>query len=157
MNFKSFASKYSSALLVTAFLILATNSNLLAQVQREAKVVEVSGKVEILRAGQTSWSSARAGSVLKQNDVLRTSDKATAVLKITSVAEDSMLKVKPGSQIKLSDLSLDEKTGVENTLVDMAIGDVLVSTKPKQGSQFQVKTPTSIVGARGTAFRVKAE
>ena len=157
MNFKSFALKSSSALLVTAFLILSSQAILQAQsqVQREAKVIEVNGKAEILRSGQTAWSSARKGSILKIGDSLKTSKNASAVIEIDGVAEPSMINVASNTEVKMSDLGLDEQTGTESTLIDLAIGDVLVDTKPKAGSQFQVKTPTSIVGARGTAFRVK--
>lgn len=157
MNFKSFASKFNSALLVTAFLILSSQSILQAQsqVQRDAKVVEVNGKADILRSGQTAWTSARKGSVLKVGDSIKTAKNASAVIEIDGVEEPSMINVAPETEVKMSDLGMDEQTGIESTLIDLAIGDVLVDTKPKAGSQFQVKTPTSIVGARGTAFRVK--
>ncbi|MBI4970580.1 MAG: FecR domain-containing protein [Candidatus Omnitrophica bacterium] len=155
MTSKSFVATLSLSLLISVFLILSSNSFLHAQVQRLASVVESKGKVEFLRAKQTDWNAARKGTVLKTGDSVRTAKDASAVLAVEGVGEPSMIKVAGGTTLKLSDLALDEKTGAQNTLLDMAIGDVLVSTKPKSGSQFQVKTPTSIIGARGTAFRVK--
>ena len=138
------------------FLLIASPlSNIFAQVQREVPIISLKGKVEVLRAGKTDWQPAHKAQVLKKDDTIRTGVDGTAVLAIEGVGAASMINVASSTELKLSDLTLDENSGAENTLLEMAIGDVLVKTEPKQGSNFQVKTPTSIVGARGTAFRVK--
>ncbi len=154
---KSTVKLFKFGLILTAVIVTFSQipSSFAAEVQRQASVVESNGKVEILKANQTDWTSARKGQILKQNDSIRTQANANAVLSIETVEEPSLIKLDANTQIKLSDLALEDTTGVENTLLDMAIGDILINTEPKPGSQFQVKTPTSIVGARGTSFRVK--
>jgi hypothetical protein len=46
-------------------------------------------------------------------------------------------------------------TGDKTTLLDLAIGKVLVQTQKLQGdSKFEVRTPTALTGVRGTIFEV---
>ncbi len=150
-----FLLKVSSFLALAFLLVNLVPSFSYAQVQRQATVINVDGRVEYLQANKTDWKVARKGVVLNQNDAVRTTANATAILSIESVGQNSMIKVANNSELRISDLSLDEKSGVESTLLDLAIGNILIDTKTRSGSQFKVKTPTAIVGARGTSFRVK--
>lgn len=146
-----------SALLLSSFLIFSSHSVLQAQtqVQRDVHVIETHGKVEFLRANDTVWRLALEGTLLKTGDSIRAGKEADAILQVDSLGVVSMVRIISDTEVKMSDLALDQNTAKENTLLDLAIGDVLVFTKPQQGSQFQVKTPTAIAGARGTDFQVE--
>ena len=54
---------------------------------------------------------------------------------------------------------VDPKADTSKTLLDLAMGEILIKAQKVHGekSQFEVKTPTSIVGVRGTTFNVKVE
>ena len=56
-------------------------------------------------------------------------------------------------------LKKDEEGRVQTTLLDLAIGKILISAEKLDtpDSKFEVKTPTSVVGVRGTAFSVEVE
>ena len=63
------------------------------------------------------------------------------------------------SQLMLRELKKDKRTGTENTLLDLAVGKILVKAQKLRDpdSKFEVKTPTSVVGVRGTNFSVQVE
>ena len=53
----------------------------------------------------------------------------------------------------------DDQAGTQNTLFDLSLGEILIKAKKlhSEKSKFEVKTPTSIVGVRGTTFSVTVE
>jgi len=154
MKIRNSIFKISTFLTSILVMFMLIHPNAYSLVQRDATIVEVKGDVQYLSANQTDWKTARKNLLLKKNDSIRTVAGASAVLAVDSVAEGSTIKVGPNTQVKIADLALDENTGVESTLLDLAIGNILIDTNPTQGSQFKVKTPTAIVGARGTSFKV---
>ncbi|MBN1688101.1 MAG: FecR domain-containing protein, partial [Candidatus Omnitrophica bacterium] len=68
------------------------------------------------------------------------------------------IELKPKSRLKMTTLEMDAITGEKITLLDLAIGKVLVHASKLQGeSKFEVRTPTSTTGVRGTVFEVSVE
>ena len=59
----------------------------------------------------------------------------------------------------IAELIADPGADTSKTLLDLAMGEVLIKAQKVHGenSKFEVKTPTSIVGVRGTTFNVKVE
>ena len=53
----------------------------------------------------------------------------------------------------------DLNKGTSQTLLDLAVGKILIRVDKlhKKGDKFEIKTPTSIVGVRGTVFGVEVE
>jgi len=128
------------------------------QVMRTARVQEVSGIVEV-KIGSGNWKAAMAGTVLQQGDFIRTKAKSSAVLKLEGQVETAEVEVQPNSQLLIRELKEDKTKGTQNTLLDLAMGKVLVTAQKLHAgeSKFEVKTPTSIVGIRGTIFEVGVE
>lgn len=116
-----------------------------------AKVVSIGGKVESNRLGLA------AGSELKEGDTLTTSDNSFVTLKL---ADGSTLVVQSKSAVKL-DVSrqLANTGGVSDSVIRLASGRIETQVVAQKGpaSRYEVRTPTSNMGVRGTVFRVAAD
>jgi hypothetical protein len=67
----------------------------------------------------------------------------------------AVLTVRGDTQFTFKAFRHDEATKIDNTLLDLEVGSVLVEAEKLVGaSRFEVKTPTSVVGIRGTKFEV---
>lgn len=130
-----------------------------AEGKRTATITSLEGKAEVKLAGQTSWAAVQSGAILNEGDTLKTDANSKATLAIGSKSEVGTVEVSERSQLLLSSMMFDQKANTSKTLLDLAMGEVLVKAQKVQGEQskFEVKTPTSIVGVRGTVFRVKVE
>jgi hypothetical protein len=125
--------------------------------KRNATITDIKGNVEV-RTAAGAQEAAKAGMVLTEGDVIMTKADSWATLNLSG-AEEATVTMKPNSQLALSELKADEKAGSQKTLLDLALGEVLVKTQKLHAkeSKFEVKTPTSIVGVRGTTFSVAVE
>lgn len=146
-------------IIIMLFLLVSLcGAGLAANAPRTATITEMNGKVEI-QAGGGPWMPANKGMVLNQGDTIRTMDDSSAILNVDGTAETASVEVKPKSNLKLAMLVKDAEADTQNTLLDLAIGEVLIKAKKLHSdrSKFEVKTPTSIVGVRGTTFSVTVE
>ena len=142
-----------------ALLILLSASVILAQdAARVATVAEINGTVEV-QSGKGEWMPATVGLVLNQGDAIRTKSDSWAVLNVDGVAQTATVEVKKSSQVKLATLLQNGQDATETTLLDLSLGEILIKAKKlhSEKSKFEVKTPTSIVGVRGTTFSVTVE
>ena len=130
-----------------------------AEGKRTAEIISLNGSAEVKLVGQTSWSPAQVGTILNEGDTLKTAAKSEAVLNVDGKGQTATVDVSENSQLLLSAMMMDQKTGTSKTLLDLAMGEILIKAQKVKGeeSKFEVKTPTSIVGVRGTVFRVKVE
>jgi hypothetical protein len=125
------------------------------ETKRAATISEARGKVEV-RVAQKPWAPAQVGMALNQGDIIRTMAGSFAVLNVDGKGATATVEVKENSQMRLAELIEDKTKATQNTLLDLALGEVLIKAKKldSEKSKFQVKTPTSIVGVRGTTFSV---
>jgi hypothetical protein len=125
--------------------------------KRTATIADLKGTVEI-RTPAGTWEAAKAGMTLTEGDVITTKADSTATLNLSGT-EEATVSMKPNSQMAFAELVMDKKEGTQKTLLDLALGEILIKTQKLQTkeSKFEVKTPTSIVGVRGTAFSVAVE
>ena len=126
--------------------------------KRIAAVVDTNGKVEV-RNQQGEWIAAKKGMVLQEGDVIRTNANSFAVLNVDGLAETATVEVKEKSQLKLIELIENKEKDTQNTFLDLALGEILIKAKKlhSEKSSFEVKTPTSVVGVRGTTFSIAVE
>lgn len=126
--------------------------------ERTVQIVSLNGTVEIKRAGLTSWIPARPGVQMSEGDSIKTAPASRALLSIDD-GKIGSVEVKEGSQMLISELKQDPETDKRNTLLDLAFGEVLIKAQKVsgEGSKFEVKTPTSLVGVRGTVFSVRVD
>jgi hypothetical protein len=96
------------------------------------------------------------GMILKEGDMIRTMAGSWALLNVDGHAETATVEVKENSQLKMAQLLENKDASSQSTLLDLALGEVLIKAKKlhSEKSKFEVKTPTSIVAVRGTTFSV---
>ena len=125
---------------------------------RSANVTEINGSAEVLQS-DGSWKPATVGMILGQGDAIRTRASSWAMLSIDGLTETATVEVKENSELKLATLLKDDAEASQTTLLDLSLGEILIKAKKlhSETSKFEVKTPTSIVGVRGTTFSVAVE
>lgn len=139
-----------------AFAFLFLGALVTTAEAREAAISEINGDV-MVRQGQGAWEPAQIGTVLHMNDEIKTADNGSATILLDQGAVGDV-EVAPGSLFKLDVMDMDQATGEKYTLLNLAIGKVLVHAEKLQGdSKFEVRTPTSTTGVRGTMFEVSVE
>jgi len=124
----------------------------------KAVVSEITGAAQV-KTGDGEWMTAEVGMVLSEGSVIRTEPESVAVVSLEGGEEAALVEVKEGSELKIAELFNQTENGASKTLLDLAIGEILITSKKLQTerSKFEVKTPTSIVGVRGTTFSVSVE
>ncbi|MBN1871719.1 MAG: FecR domain-containing protein [Candidatus Omnitrophica bacterium] len=146
--------------LLVITLIASCSLGLAEENKRSGKIVSFEGKVDMQQEGKKDWIPVEKGMILNENDILRTKGNSTAVIDVSGVSgEEITLEVEELSQFMIVELVKDEKKKTHKTLIDLAIGKVLIKAKEMRSkeSEFEVKTPTSVVGIRGTTFSVEVE
>ena len=128
------------------------------EVKRTARIIEVNGDVDV-RLGEENFIPAEVGMVLAEMDLIRTGSGSTAVLNLDGEEETAIVEMSEGSELLLAELLKDEAKSTQQTLLDLAVGKILIKAQKlhSEESKFEVKTPTSVVGVRGTTFAVEVE
>ncbi len=147
--------------IVCIFLLVVgvASSAFTEEVKRSAKVVDYEGQVEARLMGERKWAPAESEMVLTEGDILRTRRDSWALLNLDGDGETATVTVQENSQLLISKLTRDEAEGSQETLLDLGLGKVLIEAEKlhSEKSKFEVKTPTSVVGVRGTTFAVEVE
>ena len=128
-----------------------------AESPRTAKILDMEGSVEV-RTPDGKMAPAEIGMVLNQGDIIKTDDDSFALVKLEGI-ETATVEVNKNTQILLSEMVMNPDDGLQSTVLDLAIGKVLIKAEKvhNENSKFEVKTPTSVVGVRGTTFQVEVE
>ena len=130
------------------------------EVKRVAKIISITGDVNVKLYGEeTVWMPAKKGMILNEGDMIRTKSDSWALLSLNGEGQTANVEVEQNSKLLLSELVMEEEKGIQRTLLDLAIGEILIKAEKLDTpeSKFEVKTPTSIVGVRGTRFSVRVE
>ncbi len=136
---------------------LLTHSVSAEGVKRTGKIIELNGKAEVLFSDGKSLPAWR-GMVLNEGDTLKTSKESWIVLSLGG-KERATVEIDEKSELLLSRLRVDEGEDDQKTLLDLAVGKILIKANKlrSEKSKFEVKTPTSLIGVRGTTFEVNVE
>ena len=130
-----------------------------AEERRTGKIVDLKGSADV-KSTTGERSTAFIGMVLDEGDTLLTKGNSWAMLTLTGKEGSSAeIEVEENSELLLSELVMDKAEGTQSTLLDLAIGKILIRAEKVhgEGSSFEVQTPTSIVAVRGTVFSVEVE
>ncbi|XID93688.1 FecR domain-containing protein [Paenibacillaceae bacterium WGS1546] len=130
--------------------VLADESS--AATSRVAVIGELKGTVKVKKAGGSKEFTAFARMSLNEGDILKTEKGASATLQFANgTSEDDRMTVGENSTITFSKLS--NRSGTQ-TKVSMLKGSAWVEVKSIESSndQFQLETPTAVMGVRGTHF-----
>jgi hypothetical protein len=142
------------ALALAAFLLLATaGTTVAAEAPRIAQIKKLTGQVTILRAG--GRLPAKIGDLLFEKDVVETG--ADGGIGITFI-DNTVFSAGPNSQIALDEFRFDSNNFQGAMLADMRKGTLAVVsgdiTRSTPGAM-KIKTPTAVIGVRGTTFAVQ--
>lgn len=142
---------------ILGLIAVLSNTALAEEKKRVAKVVDLKGKAEARLSGKKTWVPVEIGAILTQGDVIKTKTDSWVLLNLNGSGETAAVELSENSQLMLSELIMEKKE--QQTLLDLAIGKVLIRAQKlhSEKSRFEVKTPTSIVGVRGTTFAVEVE
>jgi hypothetical protein len=128
-----------------------------AQVQpTQATISRVTGPVEVLRRGQTTWAPATVGDRLGERDEIRAFGGGSAVLQIP---DGSALMLAENSRLVVTTLEMDPQRTTRNAIFHLVVGKVravvthaaLRLVQARQ-SNFAITTPTAVAAARGTDY-----
>ena len=128
-----------------------------AEVKRTGEVIDVEGNVSLenVSGGRTL---AEIGAILNEGDLIETDDSSWVMVRLNG-EEAATVEIDENAQVVLSELVADTEKGTQKTMLDVAIGKILIKAQKLRTDKckFEVKTPTSIVGVRGTTFSVEVE
>ncbi len=150
--------KIVKLLCVLGLVLGAFSFGFAEQTKRTASVAETKGVVEV-KIGKGKWTPAKVGMELNQGDIIRTKKDSWALVNLDGMAETATVELKQNGQLKMAELLENKDEQAQTTLLDLALGEILIEAKKlhSEKSKFEVKTPTSIVGVRGTTFSVSVE
>jgi hypothetical protein len=140
------------SVIFTAFMIGLGAATAWAEI---GQIKNLSGEVFLLRNNQQQ--AAKAGDILQQSDTLITG--ANGSVGITLI-DNSRLSAGPNSRLELKQFRYNPTTQEGEFLADMQRGTLAIVSgqiAKRSPDAMKVKTPTSILGVRGTTFVVKVE
>jgi hypothetical protein len=112
---------------------------------QSAKVVDVKGAVTVKLTAASEWQKAQINMLLEKDAEIQTQKDSQCTLAFDEALKN-ILTLQGDSRIKIQNVSPGE--------VFLPQGRVftLIGNMPKEGEQFQVRTPTAVAGARGTGW-----
>ena len=119
------------------------------------QIKNVSGQVSVWR--NNVQQTAKAGDLLEQADVLTTGANSSAGV---TFIDNSRLSLGPNSRIEIQQFRFDPTTNNGAFLADMQRGTLAIVSgqiAKRSPDAMKVKTPTTILGVRGTTFAVKVD
>lgn len=126
--------------------------------EREARIVKAEGDVKVMIKEERAWKPAEEGMVLSEGDIIKTGPSGAALINIAGDSKGSLVRMREDTELNLDILKEDVGADKKVTVLDVSIGKILIQAeKLKEGSRFEVKTPTSVVGVRGTKFAVEVD
>ena len=150
--------KIINLLCVIFFLSVFVSIGSSEELKRTATIAGFNGEVMVKNPGPGSWAPAKVGDILSEGSFIKTGIGAKAVINIDN-GQTAVVDVSEKSLVSFTTLIKDGITGMKKTLLDLSIGQVLIKAEKLDtpDSKFEVKTPTSVVGVRGTKFSVKVD
>ena len=132
------------------FFFLLSQTMTFAQ-ESVLRVTGTSGTVLIKIYPSTEWKDATAGQELNQRDELKTGLDSKVALEFP---DRSGITLKSNSEISIEELVWDNMA--HKVGINMNSGELrTIIKKVNTPSEFKVKTPTAICGARGTIFYLR--
>jgi hypothetical protein len=133
-----------------AILILLCTASVFAQ---SGVIKEMTGTVELKRAGQADFVPAKPGDTVAKDTVISTGFKSTALVSVGN----TVLTVRPLTRLTLAEISNAAETETVN--VSLQTGRVRVDVKPPAGSKaaMSVQSPSATASVRGTSFEFDTE
>ena len=107
-------------------------------------IMKVNDKIAVLRKGDS----------LKKGDMLITQEKENVLLEFV---DNSKVLVKENTEIKVNQLLAYSTTGIADSRITLNKGSIdnfVNPRKSKEGTYYEVTTPSAVLAARGTQYRI---
>ena len=138
---------------LVTFLLFFVSTTASADQVRQATLTNFAGDVMVRQDGG-EWKPATNGIVMKINDEIKTASGASAEV----LLDNGEVQIREKTHFKIDTMDLNPTTGEKTTYLNLALGRILIHAQKLQGdSKFEVRTPTSTTGVRGTVFEVSVE
>ena len=144
-------------MLVIMVLVMGLASAVYAeQVKRTARIIDMQGAVNV-KPLDKEWVAAQIDMLLGEGDTIMTKKDSMALLNVDGSGETATVTVNENTQLLMTELVKDKASGAQQTLLELAAGKILIKAQKLHGGadRFEVQTPTSVVGVRGTVFEVE--
>ena len=146
--------------LAPRFMIAAVAAGLAAWTQTAAaaeigQIKNVAGQVFLIR--NNNQQPAKAGDLLEQADVLMTG--ANGSVGVTLI-DNSRLSAGPNSRVELKQFRFNPTTNEGEMVTEVQRGTLAIVSgqiAKRSADAMKVKTPTTVLGVRGTTFAVKVD
>ena len=117
---------------------------------QDAIIRQMTGTVEIKKAGSTAWETAVPGQTVPVDTVISTGFKSYALISIGS----SVMNVRPLTRLSISEIKTSHTTEAIN--VNLQAGRVRTDVNPPAGTKvsFATKAPPATASVRGTVFEM---
>ena len=121
-----------------------------------ARILQWSGDVSFLKTGSDAWKNVDSQVTLSEGDKIKTSAGSSATLELSAQRKTGTVQVRENTEFTIAAFRHETDTKKEITLLDVEVGGILIQAEKLSGdSKFEVKTPASMVGIRGTTFNVQ--
>ena len=116
-------------------------------------IYSLEGEVQIKKAGSTEWLKAESKASLSENDVVKTSANSTASI---IFFDGSIIDLEPETQLEIKELTKGKAKSIK---LRQDIGETLSKVKKlaDPASRYEIETPASVAGVRGSTMFVKVE
>jgi hypothetical protein len=117
----------------------------------QVKILDIVGEVEIKSKDSEYYIVANIGDLLEVGDRISTGFESEAVIEVNRVAT---MTVREMTNFSVSQLFYDGDFA--RTAINLGMGSITTSVRPEKGvkASFEIVTPTSTIGVRGTEFSV---
>lgn len=119
-------------------------------------VTMIEGTVHVYTPGSPTGVLVKKSARLSRDSEIRVSEKSRVELKFP---DGSVMRLAEKSQLKLSEVRFDKKSGAKQVGVDLSVGRLWAKVKRliTADSKVEVKTVNAVAGVRGTVYRVNVE
>jgi hypothetical protein len=146
--------KRTTLILFVAVFICSTSFIFFSQPEiffpRKASIVVLEGITEIKRSSGHIQQVA-SDTLLRDQDSVITKDNSKALVYFSN---NSSILISPNSEVKLEKLPANNDKAVE---IRQVVGETWSKVVKGQGTQYQVKSETTIAAVRGTIFKMKVD
>ena len=143
----------NAMILILVFVLLAQS---LLVVTRVAQAEGARGGVEVQRSGKGDFRALASGQTVAVGDVVRTAKDGQVEF---TWADKTRWKLTPNTQLTVAKATTNTAKGSEDSRFQLNAGKLYVRiVKPvKDGSSFEVQTPSARVWVVGTVFSIAVE
>lgn len=119
------------------------------------QIKNVAGQVFLVRNGVQQ--TAKAGDLLEQADLLTTGTNGSVGI---TLIDNSRLSAGPNSRVELKQFRFDPTTNEGGSVTEVQRGTLAIVSgqiAKRAPDAMKIKTPTTVLGVRGTTFAVKVD